>query len=295
MVAHSLHVRLRVAMLLLGYLAWTAGCVASPTPASPASPLSDSAYTPSATPSSSPTPPPTATQRSTPTVLPTVPPTATPPPTQTPTPRPTPPPTPTPAPTIAVIPLGDLQSYSGQTVIVEGTVLWVSSFAKGFRFLLEDGTGRATLLLWGNTYDGCPDQEALMEGAHLRIHGTVARYRDEWQIEPTSCREVEILAAGALPPERAIGSISPADRATRATVLGLVVRVEPFSAGQRLLLQDPTGQIPVLLWNSVLERIAEASRLLQAGARIRVSGVIDQYRGQMELIPQLPVHVAALE
>ncbi len=178
---------------------------------------------------------------------------------------------------------------------MEATVLWVSSFPKGFRFLLSDETGRATLLLWADVYDRCTDKGALMEGAVVRVHGTVARYREEWQIEPRSCHEVEVLSPGSLPPERAIASIGPADRTTRATIQGTIVAVEPLGAGQRVILDDGSARIAVILWSSLLERIPQASQWVQTGTRIRVSGVIDQYRNQMELIPQLPVHVVVVD
>lgn len=256
---------------------------------------------PTATPTATPPPPPTATRA----------PTATRPPTSLPTatevvatvqptssPRPTHPATAAPAatatPAVVLTPLSQIPTLDGQEVTVEAAIVWVSSFSRGFKFLLDDGTGRATLLLWLNVYDDCWDASKLLVGALVRAHGTVGQYQGEWQIEASYGGDVKVLSPGAPPPLRQIGSLSSADVTTRVTIEGTVSRAEAFSQGQRVYVDDGSGTLLVLLWQNVYERVKDNSRLLTPGTRVRVDGIVQEYKGTLELVPQVPSSVTVL-
>ena len=60
---------------------------------------------------------------------------------------------------------------------------------------------------------------------------------------------------------------------------------ETFSQGVKFPLKDTTGTIILLLWQNVHDAIPDAS-LLVAGARVEVVGRIDEYRGDLEIIPE---------
>lgn len=257
---------------------------------------------PTAVPAATATPPPTATRVSTATRPPTAAarPTDTSRPTARPTagPRPSPAVPPTPAatdtPAVVLTPLGQLPAWEGREVTVEATIAWVSSFSSGFKFLLDDGTGQATLLLWLNVYDDCWDAPKLLVGALVRAHGTVGQYQGEWEVQAGYGGDVQVLAPGAPPPLRQIGTLSGADLTTRVTIEGTVSRVEPFSQGQRLYVDDGSGTLLVLLWQNVFERVKENSRLLTPGTRVRADGIVQEYRGTLELVPQVPSSVMVL-
>ncbi|MBN1483202.1 MAG: hypothetical protein JXA37_00640 [Chloroflexia bacterium] len=236
-----------------------------------------STATPPPRPTAAPTPPPTAPEE----------PTATPEPTA----APTEPPPATATPAIVLAALAELPNLGGQEVTVEAAVLWAESFSHGFKFLLDDGSGRATLLMWADVYDDCWAAADLLVGATVRAQGTVGQYEGEWQIEPVYGGDVKVVAPGAPPPLRQVAALTTADLSTRVTVEGAVASVEAFSGGQRVHLDDGSGTIPVLLWQNVLERVPDAERLLAPGTAVRVSGVLEEYRGTLELVPQLPYSV----
>ncbi len=296
-------------VLLLGVIPTLWGCgqvapVATTTP-----------FPPTATvqPSPSPTPPPTATRQPSPTLLPTAEPptespvpeetagpspasteTAAPSPVLTETPAPSPLPTeplPTATPAVVLTPLRDLPSLLDQEVTVQATIIWASSFSSGFKFLLDDGTGQATLLMWLSVYDDCWAAPDLIVGATVQASGTVGQFEGEWQVEPDFGGDVKVLSPGTPPPMREIGTITADDLTTRVTVEGTVTAAEAFSGGQRVYLQDGTGQILVLLWQNIFERIPDNGRLLTPGTTVRVSGVVEEYKGTLELVPQVPYAV----
>lgn len=262
---------------------------------------------PTAAPPPTPTYPPTATRPPRPTAAPTVPPTQAstaapsepPDPTveptataaPTPAPVPTEPPPATATPEIDLTALGEIPSLLDQEVTVEATVVWAASFSAGFKFLLDDGTGRATLLMWADVYDDCWAAPELLVGATVRAHGTVGQYEGEWQLEPGYGGDVRVLSPGAPPPLRQVGSLSSADLTARVTVEGTVASVEAFSGGQRVYVDDGSGTILVLLWQNVLDRVPDGGRLLAPGTAVQVSGVVEEYEGTLELVPQLPYSV----
>jgi DNA/RNA endonuclease YhcR with UshA esterase domain len=295
-----------VVMLLLVLTLCVGGC-GELTPA--ASPVSPTAIPESTAPPPSLTPPPTATAKPAPTeVPPTAAPTEEPPVTELPAatataqpttaPIPTKVPTALPAPTstpeLVLTPLSAIPDLLDQEVTVQATIIWVTSFSQGFKFLLDDGTGQATLLLWLNVYDDCWAAPDLLIGATVRASGVVGRFEGEWQIEPDFGGDVKALTSGSPPPQRQIGAITVNDLTARVTIEGTVTSAESFSSGQRIYVDDGTGTILVLLWQNIFERIPENARLLTPGTRVRVSGVIEEYKGTLEIVPRLPYSVAVL-
>jgi DNA/RNA endonuclease YhcR with UshA esterase domain len=176
-------------------------------------------------------------------------------------------------------------------VTVRATIAWMSSFSAGFKFVLDDGSGRATLVLWHNVYDDCWAAPELLVGATVQAHGEVGQYQGEWQLVPSFGSQVKVQAKGSLAPLRPVGSISAADVNTRATIEGTVSRAEAFSSGQRVYVDDGTGTLQVLLWQNVFERVRDGALLLTPGTRVRVEGLVQEYQGELELVPQVPFSV----
>jgi len=78
------------------------------------------------------------------------------------------------------------------------------------------------------------------------------------------------------------------------TLEGTVDRAEAFSQGQRVYVDDGSGKILVLLWQNVFERVRDNGRLLMPGTPVRVDGIVQEYKGTLELVPQVPSSVTVL-
>ena len=256
---------------------------------------------PTQTPPPTVTPPPTATRPPVPTAQPTAAATDTPLATAEPTAEPTATPVPTKAatkapeatatPELVLTPLSSVPSLEGQEVTVQATIVWVSSFSAGFKFVLNDGTGQATLVLWQDVYDDCWAAPQLLVGATVQAYGEVGQYEGEWQLEPDFGSQVKVLAPGGLAPVRQVSSITATDVNARATIEGTVSRAESFSSGQRVYVDDGTGTLQVLLWQNILDRVRDGTLLLTPGTRVRVEGLVQEYQGTLELVPQVPYSV----
>lgn len=276
----------RILPVILSLTLILAGCGRpTPTPTPVSLPPTRPPATPTVAPSPTPVPPtPTATPRPRPTLTPT--------PSPTPEPSPTPPPpTPTPVPVI-ITPIGQLPEHMGQEVTVEGRVVSTASFSKGFKFTLDDGTGQVVLLMWHNVYDDCWDARKINIGARVRATGTVGTYEGQLQVVPEWGRQVKAMQAAApLAPARQIASLTAADEGQRVMIEGTVARIEKGESNVRLFVNDGSGEMLVLLWPNIYERVPNRERLDTPGTPVQVVGVVQIYKGTLEVVPALPYDV----
>lgn len=185
--------------------------------------------------------------------------------------------------------IGDLTAERvGERVTVEGKVTGVASFSGGLRFTLDDASGQVMLLIWLSTYDELADPAALDLGARVRATGEVEMYEGALQVVPASGADVAVLAPGAVEaPLREIASLATGDAGSLVAVEGAIVRAEPFSSGHRLWLDDGSGEVMLLLWEDIYRRLPGREGLV-AGAWVRAVGLVEEYRGRLEIVPRMP-------
>ena len=242
---------------------------------------------PTDTPTPMDTPAPTETPPST--VIPTREPTLT--PADTPTPKDTP---------TSVVELTPIKVITagciGKVVTVEGMVVGAASFSAGFKFTLDDGTGQIVLLVWHEVYDDCWDALKINLGARVRATGEIGQYAGELQIQPNFGGDVEAIeSATAWAAPREIGSLSGGDEGQRVMIEGTVIRVEGEEGWAKVFIGDGTGEVVVFLWRNLLDRIPDNTALGTEGSRVRVVGVVEVYRSNLEIVPTLPSDVTVLE
>jgi len=289
---------------LIGVSVVVTGCgggAMQPTARPLPSPAATAVPAPAETPAPTSTLPPTEVPTEAPTMTPaptlTPIPTATSTPTDVPTPSVTPEPTATPTPAVVLTPLGQINAGRvGEEVTVEGAVVETASLSSGFKFTLDDGTGRVVLLMWHDVYDDCWDAPQINLGATVRATGEIGEYEGELQIEPGfggDVKAVEGAAAWATP--REIGSLTGSDAGQRVMIEGRVIRVEGTQSAAKVFVGDDTGETLVLIWRNVLDRIPSNTALGVEGTRVRVVGTVDVYRSNLEVVPALPYDVVVLE
>jgi DNA/RNA endonuclease YhcR with UshA esterase domain len=169
-----------------------------------------------------------------------------------------------------------------------------ASFAQGFKFTLDDGSGQIVLLMWHNVYDDCWDAPQLNLGATVQVEGEVGQFEGQLQVEPNFGGDVKVTApGGAFAPQVEIANVG-AYLGQRVTLVGQVLRVEGLSSGVKIFVGDETGETLVFVWSNVLERVAHNQALGVAGTRVRVVGLVQEYRSNLEIVPVLPVDVVVL-
>lgn len=193
--------------------------------------------------------------------------------------------------------IGELGSeWVGERVSVSGHVVEAGNLSKGFTFVLEDNTGSIVLLAWDQVYDAIAEQDRLHHGSLVQVTGTVGTYEGQLQIVPAVGSDVSVLAQSDSQSEkRQTGSISPSDLGIWATIEGQIISLKPFSSGLRVYVDDGSGELQVLLWQNVLDRVQGGAQALAGGGHVRVSGHIAEYQGALEIVPAVPVDLEILE
>jgi DNA/RNA endonuclease YhcR with UshA esterase domain len=78
------------------------------------------------------------------------------------------------------------------------------------------------------------------------------------------------------------------------TVEGEVIETASFSAGFRLTLADSSGRVVLLMWHDVYDDCWDAPQI-NVGAKVRASGTVDLYEGELQIQPAFGGDVEALE
>lgn len=91
-----------------------------------------------------------------------------------------------------------------------------------------------------------------------------------------------------------IGDITAARAGEEVTVEAEVIGATSFSAGFRFTLDDGTGQIVLLMWHDVYDDCWGAP-MINLGARVRATGEIGEYEGELQIEPSFGGDVEAVE
>jgi DNA/RNA endonuclease YhcR with UshA esterase domain len=75
---------------------------------------------------------------------------------------------------------------------------------------------------------------------------------------------------------------------------GTVIRVEGISSAAKVFVGDETGEVLVLVWRNVLDRVQANTGLGTPGTKVRVVGEVNLYRSNLEVVPDLPSDVMVL-
>jgi DNA/RNA endonuclease YhcR with UshA esterase domain len=91
-----------------------------------------------------------------------------------------------------------------------------------------------------------------------------------------------------------MGSITIDDVGEEMTVEGTVVEATSFSQGFTFTLDDGSGQVVLLMWHNIYDDCWDAAKI-NLGAKVRASGEVGQYEGQLQIEPRFGGDVKAIE
>lgn len=182
--------------------------------------------------------------------------------------------------------IGELSAADvGRTVAISGTVTEVDPFSEGVKYTLDDGSGTIVVLLWQSVVDALPYPDALGLGADIEVQGPVSEYQGQLEVIPELARDVRVIVAAPPPAERTIGSLTSADVGREVILRGTLGEMESLGSAVRFPLSDEGGTITLFMWNDVYEAMPQADHLA-AGTEVQVQGQIQEYEGQLEIVPQ---------
>jgi DNA/RNA endonuclease YhcR with UshA esterase domain len=184
-----------------------------------------------------------------------------------------------------------------ERIRVEGKFTGVRTFEKGTALTLDDGTGTLEIVVWNSDRSRLGAKEKLLsENSLVSIQGKLGEYRDKLQIvlkSPKDIKEIE----GISEPQTRVSS-PPAQEAPAVTIaslnknqLGRQVHLEgkfteirKFSKGTAFTLDDGTGTIEIIVWDSDRSALGDKEKLLTQGKRISIKGKLSEYRDKLQII-----------
>jgi len=172
-------------------------------------------------------------------------------------------------------------------VTIKGQVIDISSSSAGYTFWLDDGTGRLDLFVSGGVYAHIGARSGLRLGAQVLATGEVKDYQGTLEVVPPLGENVIVLAAvtGQAVP-RSIASLSEGDKDQFVTVQGSILAKEALNGGTKLRLHDDSGDIDIIIWDSVMSYVSSSDKLVE-GVMLVVTGKVGVYRGALQIVPQL--------
>ena len=174
-------------------------------------------------------------------------------------------------------------NVAGSWMTLRGRVVLMEGFKGGMKATLDDGTAQIMLVLWDNVYTALENPFAVDVGAEVEVKGEIGVYEGELQIVPESFKDIAIVTPAPEIPWVAVGDLQVSDAGRVVRLRGVLGAPEGFSAGAKALLDDGTGSITVLLWTNIFTLLDPPPA---EGQAIEVIGVIQEYRGELEILPR---------
>jgi DNA/RNA endonuclease YhcR with UshA esterase domain len=180
----------------------------------------------------------------------------------------------------------DLESV----VRVRAEVVLRKRFAKGWRITVTDGSKSLPVVLFDDDFPDWAGLSALRPGALLEVEGTVKAFRGRREIVPAGPEAMKVTRPApetAAPIRVETGKVKGLSVGRAVALKGKVLRTSPIRGGLKITLDDGSGAVNVILWDSVLSRLSTDVSLV-SGATLTFRGKVGVYRGKHQIVVQDP-------
>ncbi len=164
------------------------------------------------------------------------------------------------------------QADRGRRVTVTGVVVDAVHFSAGFKYILDDGSGRMQLVLFKQVYDQMKAPETLDVGAVVTATGQIDVFAEDLQLALGNAGDLVVVAGERKVREYELGRLSGNDHNAFVRVSGTVDNVQAVRGGVEWIVKDATGTQKVRMDAVVADRLAAPLRENAAGAQVIVIG-----------------------
>ncbi len=182
-----------------------------------------------------------------------------------------------------------------QKVRLRGVIRETREPYEGLRVAsLRDASGTIDLVLPEMALAARAGLPPLAVGQAVEVVGAVDLYRDTVQVSVGRPDDVVLLDEELqIAPSREISSLSTSDVGRLVAVEGNLSAIDPFSAGVKWILSDGSSTVTLLLWQDTYDALPPSARP-GPGATVRAQGLVAEYRGELEIVPELPADIVVL-
>lgn len=184
----------------------------------------------------------------------------------------------------------------GDRVIVSGQVRRVREISQGLKVIsLRQGSGLADVLLPTGLLAAFGTAPEISLGGWVSVTGAVGEFRGGRQLLPRHADDL-VTSTHVVPIEpRPINVLGKTLLGQWVAVRGLVTDLKPFKQGMRIELQDASGERIILVvfdsaWNTV-----PFSQSLTINDTILAQGELSEYRGELEIVPEVSVDIDRID
>ncbi|MCG2678112.1 hypothetical protein L6386_06125 [bacterium] len=190
-----------------------------------------------------------------------------------------------------------IPSMSFAYVRVQGTVPFqprIYPETKSLSFTVDDGTGRISIKAYGAVTEELIRTEKLPKiGDWVDVAGQLQVKEERASMIIQRPKEVKVTSAEVLiaqVPTLKIAQITRGKIGQLIKCEGKIIDIRTFTKGRSLKISDGSGDIDVVIWDSIYEKIPN-KEALQYDAQISVQGVIGEYRGKLQVQPRAPEEI----
>ena len=176
----------------------------------------------------------------------------------------------------------------GARVTVSGQVRRVRELSQGLKIVsLRNGSGMADVLMptsLGDAFGAAPE---LATGSWVSVTGAVGEFRNGRQVLPSSSKDIAALPNSNAIETRPINALGKRLLGQWLAVQGLVTDLKPFKQGMRIEIQDTSSErITAVVFDSAWNDVP-FSQTLNINDSVLVQGELSEYRGALEIVPEL--------
>jgi len=152
-------------------------------------------------------------------------------------------------------------------------------------FMIDDGTGSIPVKAYGkNAQKLIATRKLPRAGDRIAIDGSLNVSADRKVLYLQVPEKVEILDRHEIPAVR-IGDLNAGMQGGVVTVAGRLGRPITIKSGVLYYLNDDSGRIKVVLWDSQVIKGGSREEL-RKGVDVRVTGEVNIYRDELEIVPR---------
>lgn len=182
---------------------------------------------------------------------------------------------------------------TGERAQIIGQVRRIRDVSDSFKIVtLRQGSATADMALPLNL-PAFKDVQKLAEGDWLRVTGGVGEFRGSKQLLPSSAQAIEkIQRPSDDAASRPITALDKSFIGQWVALRGIVDDLQPFKLGMRVVLRDSQGDqtITVVTFDRVWQSLP-FSTTLAVGDMLNAQGELQDYRGALEIVPEITADV----